>query len=64
MTLSSKQFSFSVVIPAYNEENGITAILNRVLAVKPSLTETGAHEMEVIIVDDGSRDGTAKVVEP
>lgn len=59
----NSQFTFSVVIPAYNEENGITAILQRVLAVKTSLTEAGAKAMEVIVVDDGSRDGTATVVE-
>lgn len=53
----------SVVIPAWNEEDGITAIVERVLAVRPSLAEVGVSELELIVVDDGSSDRTAAVVE-
>ena len=51
----------SVVIPAYNEENGIADIANRVLAVKPNLFEIGISDLELIIVDDGSKDRTAEI---
>jgi glycosyltransferase involved in cell wall biosynthesis len=53
----------SVVIPAYNEENGIREIADRVLAVAPALREVGVDELELLVVDDGSKDGTADVAE-
>lgn len=53
--------TLSIVIPAYNEENGIAEIANRVLKVKPDLVKAGVHEMELLVVDDGSRDRTAEV---
>ena len=51
----------SVVIPAYNEENGIKEIAERVLAVEPALKEVGVERMELLVVDDGSMDKTADV---
>lgn len=51
--------SLSVVIPALNEENGIDAILQRVLAQREGLAQVGIHELELIVVDDGSKDKTA-----
>jgi glycosyltransferase involved in cell wall biosynthesis len=51
----------SVVIPAYNEEDGITEIAKRVLAVKPALKKVGVKELELLVVDDGSRDRTVEV---
>ena len=48
----------SVVIPAYNEENGITEIMQRVLAVKESLHEANVPEFELLVVNDGSQDKT------
>lgn len=53
----------SVVIPAYNEENGIADIANRVLAIKPDLVKVGVGDLELIIVDDGSRDRTAEIAQ-
>ncbi|MEB2284454.1 MAG: dolichyl-phosphate beta-D-mannosyltransferase [Polyangiaceae bacterium UTPRO1] len=43
-----------VVIPTYNERGNITAIVPRILAVDP--------EIEVLVVDDSSPDGTADAV--
>ncbi len=51
----------SVVIPAYNEENGIQEIALRVLAVADDLKKVGVDEMELLVVDDGSRDRTAEI---
>lgn len=54
--------TLSVVIPAYNEEDGIQSIMERVLAVRPKLQEVGLDDMELIVVDDGSADRTAELV--
>lgn len=55
--------TLSVVIPAYNEEDGIAAIVDRVLAIAPELPKYGVDTLECIVVDDGSRDRTAEIVE-
>ena len=47
----------SVIIPAYNEESTIEAVLRRVQAVN-----LGPIDKEIIAVDDGSTDGTANVL--
>ena len=54
--------TLSVVIPAYNEEEGIAEIVNPVLAVGPSLKEVGIDHLELLVVDDGSKDRTAEIV--
>ena len=53
--------TLSIVIPAYNEEQGIAEIVNRVLAVKADLMKVGISDMELLVVDDGSRDNTAQI---
>jgi len=52
--------SLSVVIPAYNEEKRLPATLERVTAW---LREQSLEFSELIVVNDGSRDGTAGLVE-
>jgi dolichol-phosphate mannosyltransferase len=47
--------TLSVVIPAYNEERFIGALLDKVLAV--DLSRVGL-DMEVVVIDDHSRDRT------
>ena len=54
--------SLTVVIPAYNEESGIAAIAQRVLAVRDDLARIGVEELELLVVDDGSADRTAAIV--
>jgi hypothetical protein len=53
--------SLSIVIPAYNEEDGIATIAERVLATRPALSEAGVDRLELLVVDDGSRDRTAEI---
>jgi glycosyltransferase involved in cell wall biosynthesis len=50
----------SIVIPAYNEEQRLTPTLDRIFSYLDHLPERSA---EVIVVDDGSRDGTEALVE-
>ena len=54
--------TLSVVIPAYNEEHGIKDIIERVLDIQCDLFEIGVHELELLIVDDGSKDNTCQVI--
>ena len=49
----------SVVIPAYNEEKGISEVLDELKKVLGNVTET----YEIIVVDDGSTDNTALKVQ-
>ncbi len=52
----------SVVIPAYNEEDGIAEIIDRTLSIQSGLEAVGVEGLEVIIVDDGSKDRTVEIV--
>jgi glycosyltransferase involved in cell wall biosynthesis len=49
------QKKISVIIPAYNESEGISGLLRK-------MTEEGYHKVyEIIVVDDGSTDGTGAI---
>jgi glycosyltransferase involved in cell wall biosynthesis len=51
--------SISIIIPAYNEEKRLPATLSRVI----EYVDAGKFEFaEILIVDDGSSDGTAALV--
>ena len=45
----------SVIIPVFNEQATIAEVLARVLAVD--------FDKQIIVVDDGSTDGTAELIE-
>jgi glycosyltransferase involved in cell wall biosynthesis len=47
----------SIIIPAYNEETTIEAVIRRVQAV-----DLGAIAKEIIVVDDASRDDTSNIL--
>lgn len=53
--------TLSVVIPAYNEEDGIAEIAGRVLKTRSALLEAGIDDLELLIVDDGSSDRTVAI---
>jgi glycosyltransferase involved in cell wall biosynthesis len=60
--MSTQSAILSVVIPAYNEEDGIAETVERVLAVRPALAEIGLG-LELLVVDDGSKDRTGEIVQ-
>lgn len=61
--MTTNKTMLSIVIPAYNEEGGIQEIMTRVLEVRDALKEAGVDDMELLVVDDGSRDRTAELVQ-
>ena len=52
----SEELLLSIIIPAYNEESVIGETLRKIGGL-------GLPDYEVIVIDDGSQDGTAKVAE-
>ncbi len=57
--MTASPLELSIIIPAYNEENRLPRALKLIgefLAARPALTA------EILVVDDGSTDGTARVV--
>ena len=46
----------SIIIPCYNEKNTISEIVDRILKVKEI-------DIEIIIIDDNSKDGTKDIIE-
>ena len=61
LSATKKTNVLSVVIPAYNEEDGIAEIIERVLAIRPGLADVEVDGLELIVVDDGSSDKTADI---
>lgn len=51
-------YDFSIVIPAYNEENRIKGTL---LAIEDFIRKNLTYSYEVIVVDDGSSDKTSEI---
>jgi len=49
----------SVIMPVYNEESSIREIIDRVKRAKIE----GLTGKEIIVVNDGSTDGTGKILE-
>ena len=57
--MGSGKPELSIIIPAYNEELRLPATLERIA----SFIGGSGRETEVLVVDDGSKDGTAAVAE-
>jgi glycosyltransferase involved in cell wall biosynthesis len=56
--MEGNDLRLSVLIPAYNERYLVIELLHRVFAVKVP----GISEIEVVVVDDGSKDGTRELL--
>lgn len=56
MNWSWPSVRLSVVIPCYNEVKTLSSVLN-------SVNESPGPEKEIIVIDDGSTDGTRKLLE-
>ena len=51
--------SFSFIVPALNEEKNLPAVMEEIASIA---RKSGVQDYEVIVVDDGSTDGTASAV--
>ena len=56
MKKKEKKRIISIVIPTFNEQNNVSNIINQLLSLDI------VYEIEIIVVDDNSYDGTAKLV--
>lgn len=59
MTTAIRPVGLSVVIPAYNEEKNLPETIREVTG----RLRTQGWEFEIVVVDDGSTDGTVRTVE-
>ncbi len=57
--MSAKNISLSIVIPAYNEERRIGSTIESITSYMQDVKKS----YEIIVVDDGSRDGTIRIVQ-
>ncbi len=57
--VKKKNFTLSLVVPAYNEEESIQTFIDTIDQELPSLRD----QLEIVFVNDGSRDKTRQVIE-
>lgn len=61
--LKKDEIFLSIVIPAFNEERGISEVVKRTLWVKDNLLfAKKVKNIEVIVVNDGSKDRTGEIL--
>ena len=56
---TADSYGVTVVVPAYNEEEGIGLVVGELCALRGRIDAA----VEVVVVDDGSQDQTAQVAE-
>jgi len=62
--MKNDTYSLTIVIPAYNEEKAIAAIIERCMAERERIiAQTPVQEVEVLVVNDGSRDRTPQIAQ-
>ena len=49
------KLKLTIIVPVYNEKKTINRILNKINKLK-------AIKKEIIVIDDGSKDGTTKIL--
>ena len=55
---------FSIIIPAYNEEQSIGSIIERTLQARSRIIQsTPVKEVEIVVINDGSKDKTKEIVQ-
>ena len=57
--VKKKNFTLSLVVPAYNEEESIQTFIDTIDQELPTLRD----QLEIVFVNDGSRDKTRQVIE-
>jgi len=55
---SNNELFLSIVIPVYNEEKSIEKVVEEITLIIPQISE----DVEIVIIDDGSKDKTADIV--
>src|SRR5690606_6154519 len=60
LSVMKNEVLLSIVIPAYNESEGIKEFHERLLI--PAVSETAGDSYEIIYVNDGSRDNTLDIL--
>ena len=60
MTDQQDATAISVVVPVFNERENLVALIAR---LEPMLEDAAAGRFEVILVDDGSRDGSSEMLD-
>jgi hypothetical protein len=61
-TATPVRTGLSICIPVYNEQDAIADTLRRCLALEADLARVGIQELEIIAVDDGSKDKSAEAI--
>ena len=56
MSQESQPVELSIVVPLYNEEGNVAALVERIVAIAERLAGTPSYE--IVLVNDGSRDAT------
>jgi glycosyltransferase involved in cell wall biosynthesis len=59
--MCGKKFLLSVVVPCFNEEDSVEIFLREMKKIEPVLSEKKVS-LEFVFVDDGSTDGTLKIL--